>query len=71
MGNTEIGTITLKCGKCGGEQFSAPAEPKPEDHATCVACGNVVQLDDFIAKAREEAIKVADAFAEALRKALK
>lgn len=42
---TEI--LPLACPQCGGEKFSTPENPRPEDNITCVACGSSATLAEI------------------------
>lgn len=54
-------TVKIACPKCGYDQFIQPDNPRPEDHASCGACGATYVISELQeASAMDEAKKLAD-----------
>lgn len=61
-----LGTMTLRCPKCGSDQFLYPENPNLDSQVTCRQCGAVAAARDII-NMDEATRTAADRVREALR----
>lgn len=52
-----LGTMTLRCATCGGDQFLYPENPNLDSQVTCRQCGATALAKDLIN--RDEATRLA------------
>ena len=49
--------VTLKCKKCGSDQFEAPVRPNDNSKVTCRKCGAVETYGNIIKAVGDQAVK--------------
>lgn len=50
--------LTLKCSKCGSDQFEMPDRPRLSDKVTCARCGASTRYGDLKKQAGSQAEKL-------------
>lgn len=56
--------LTFRCSACGSDEFNIPADPQPNDTATCNGCGATTTVGDLKAAALQQSEEHAKRIAE-------
>lgn len=62
----QVGPLTQRCIKCGGQEFHPPSQPGVKAELTCKACGTKATVDRLVQRnVSKEAKRLVDAEAAA------